>query len=189
MPYWQASLFERSLKSPLQKLPTPRYWQRTQVLDRRISQASHACICHFKSWWRKWATQVTPWPAPEGTQHCYPAPLARANFTKATRYPLVVSEGKNILWGAHPDIQNSTLNPSYFSELLKWYNALWTPYSANELLFTTPTVRQQFVERAIPTTASKLWNSIPKDIRASTSLHVLKRGQKTFLFNAWFSCM
>ena len=52
--------------------------------------------------------------------------------------------------------------------------------SSDKFLLTVPQTKSSIGDRAFCAVAPKLWNSLPADLRQSTSLHHFKSGLKTF---------
>ena len=83
--------------------------------------------------------------------------------------------------------QNS-LMPSYISDLLLNINTLNCLRSSEDrtLLHVDVTNSMKMGERAFSVFAPKIWNTIPKSLRESTSLDMFKTKLKTYLFNKEF---
>ena len=80
--------------------------------------------------------------------------------------------------------------PSYISELLKYYTSERKLGSSSPHPLATPKARlRTYGERAFAVAAPRLWNSIPLELRSSSSIDIFKRHLKTYLFQqAYNSC-
>ena len=73
--------------------------------------------------------------------------------------------------------------PSYISELLKYYTSERKLGSSSPHPLATPKARlRTYGERAFAVAAPRLWNSIPLELRSSSSIDIFKRHLKTYLF-------
>ena len=78
--------------------------------------------------------------------------------------------------------------PAYIRDLLQPYMPTRSLRSSSKKLFTTATYKNiTYGGRAFSNAAPKLWNSLPLDIRESTSLETFKRKLKTHLFSRAYS--
>ena len=77
--------------------------------------------------------------------------------------------------------------PSYISELLKYHTSERKLRSSSQHLLATPKARlKTYGERAFAVAAPRLWNSIPLELRSSSSTDIFKRHLKTYLFKQAF---
>ena len=77
--------------------------------------------------------------------------------------------------------------PSYISDLLKYHTSERKLRSSSQHLLATPKARlKTYGERAFAVAAPKLWNSIPLELRSSSSIDIFKRHLKTYLFKQAF---
>jgi hypothetical protein len=77
------------------------------------------------------------------------------------------------------------LGPSYLAELLKPYEPTRTLRSSSSQSLCVPKSKlKNYGDRAFAVAAPKLWNSLPGDLRSSSSLDSFKAALKTFLFKA-----
>ena len=77
--------------------------------------------------------------------------------------------------------------PSYISELLKYHTSEQKLRSSSQHLLATPKARPKtYGERAFAVAAPRLWNSIPLELRFSSSINIFKRHLKTYLFKQAF---
>ena len=75
------------------------------------------------------------------------------------------------------------LAPNYICELLHQYQSIRSLRSSTRNLLSVPwTHNTTYGDRAFSVSAPKLWNSLPIEIRLSTSLNSFKMYLKTFLF-------
>ena len=75
------------------------------------------------------------------------------------------------------------LAPSYVKDLLKVYVPSRTLRSSDDFLLCVPKSRLVSCgDRAFSSSAPRLWNSLPRDIRMSASLTLFRRSLKTYLF-------
>ena len=73
--------------------------------------------------------------------------------------------------------------PSYISELLMYHTSERKLRSSSQHLLATPKARlKTYGERAFAVAAPRLWNSIPLELRSSSSIDIFKRHLKTYLF-------
>ena len=80
--------------------------------------------------------------------------------------------------------------PSYISELLviKYHTSEQKVRSSSQHLLVTPEARlKTYGERGFAVAAPRLWNSIPLELRSSSSIDIFKRHLKTYLFEQAFS--
>ena len=77
--------------------------------------------------------------------------------------------------------------PSYISELLKYHTSEWKLRLSSQRLLATPKARlKTYGERAFAVAAPRLWNSIPLELRSSSSIDTFKQHLKTYLFKQAF---
>ena len=77
--------------------------------------------------------------------------------------------------------------PSYISELLKYHTSERKLRSSSQHLLATPKARlKTYGERAFAVAVPRLWNSIPLELRSSSSIDIFKRHLKTYLFKQAF---
>ena len=77
--------------------------------------------------------------------------------------------------------------PSYISELLKHHTSERKLRSSSQHLLATLKARlKTYGERAFAVAAPRLWNSIPLELRSSSSIDIFKRHLKTYLFKQAF---
>ena len=77
--------------------------------------------------------------------------------------------------------------PSHISELLKYYTSERKLRSSSQHLLATPKARlKTHGERAFAVAAPRLWNSIPLELRSSSSIDMFKPHLKTYLFRQAF---
>ena len=77
--------------------------------------------------------------------------------------------------------------PSYISELLKYHTSERKLRSSSQHLLATPKARlKTYGERAFAVAAPRLWNSIPLELRSSSSIDIFKQHLKTYLFQQAF---
>ena len=77
--------------------------------------------------------------------------------------------------------------PSHISELLKYHTSERKLRSSSQHLLATPKARlKTYGERAIAVAAPRLWNSIPLELRSSSSIDMFKPHLKTYLFKQAF---
>ena len=76
---------------------------------------------------------------------------------------------------------------SYISELLKYHTSERKLRLSSQHLLVTPKARlKTYGERAFAVAAPRLWNSIPLELRSSSSIDIFKRHLKTYLFKQAF---
>ena len=77
--------------------------------------------------------------------------------------------------------------PLYLSESVGYRKAPRNLRSSSQLLLSVPASRlKTFGDRAFCTSAPKLWNTLPMDIRLDNNLSHFKKLLKTFLFKDAF---
>ena len=77
--------------------------------------------------------------------------------------------------------------PYYISELLKYNTSQRKLRSSSQHLLATPKARlKTYGERAFAVAAPRLWNSIPLELRSSSSIDIFKQHLKTYLFKQAF---
>ena len=75
------------------------------------------------------------------------------------------------------------LTPTYLSDLISPYMPRRALRSADQLLLQQPTYKlKSYGSRAFSVCAPKLWNSLPLEIKSSSSVPVFKCNLKTYLF-------
>ena len=76
-----------------------------------------------------------------------------------------------------------SLAPEYLCELLTFKLSLYNLRSSDSILLFMPAVRSKTVgDRTFMVAAPTLWNSLPKELRAITSVNSFKAHIKTYLF-------
>ena len=80
------------------------------------------------------------------------------------------------------------LAPEYLSSLLqkRRRKSIGLRADGDELLLETPRTNYRITERAFRVSGPRLWNKLPKDLRAVENLVEFKKGLKTHLFKAAF---
>ena len=74
--------------------------------------------------------------------------------------------------------------PSYLSDLINMYKPSRSLRSQDQLLLQQPRARlASYGDRAFAIVAPSLWNQVPYDIRASSSVTIFKKRLKTYLFS------
>ena len=82
----------------------------------------------------------------------------------------------------------NNLSPSYISSLLNRYIPSRSLRSSSKSLLQVPRSNlKSYGDRAFSVCAPKLWNSLPDDIKFSTSITIFKTKLKTHLFRSTFS--
>ena len=77
--------------------------------------------------------------------------------------------------------------PIYLQELIKIRQPLKTNLrSSNKCLLEVPRVKLSRSERSFAVAAPKLWNTLPQEIKNSTSVTIFKKRLKTLLFHQYF---
>ena len=79
------------------------------------------------------------------------------------------------------------LAPSYIKQLLTPYSPSRTLRSSSKFLLCTPKTFSTYGDRAFSSSAPKLWNSLPYDIRCTNSLSGFKSTLKTYLFKSSYN--
>ena len=74
------------------------------------------------------------------------------------------------------------LAPSYLCELIRYHSAARDLRSVNDILLDVPKFTSCIGSRAFVVSASTLWNSLPYEIRTSTTISSFKSKLKTYLF-------
>ena len=75
------------------------------------------------------------------------------------------------------------LAPKYLSDLLTFKSSSYNLRSSDSILLSMPAVRSKTLgDRAFMVAAPRLWNSLPKDLRAITNVNSFKGHIKTYLF-------
>ena len=100
-------------------------------------------------------------------------PLACARFCRIS--PLL--RGLLITFKAIRD-----LAPKYLCDLLTFKSSLYNLRSSDSILLSMPAVRSKTLgDRAFMVAAPRLWNSLPKELRAITNVNSFKAHIKTYL--------
>ena len=76
--------------------------------------------------------------------------------------------------------------PYYISELFKYHTSERKLRSSSQHLVTLKAGMKTYRERAFAVAAPRLWNSIPLELRSSSSIDIFKRHLKTYLFKKAF---
>ena len=75
------------------------------------------------------------------------------------------------------------LAPKYLFDLLTFQSSLYNLRSSGSILLSMPAVRSKTLgDRAFMVAAPRLWNSLPKELRAITNVNSFKAHIKTYLF-------
>ena len=75
------------------------------------------------------------------------------------------------------------LAPKYLFDLLTFQSSLYNLRSWGSILLSMPAVRSKTLgDRAFMVAAPRLWNSLPKELRAITNVNSFKAHIKTYLF-------
>ena len=75
------------------------------------------------------------------------------------------------------------LAPKYLCDLLTFKSSSYNLRSSDSILLYMPAVRSKTLgDRAFMVAAPRLWNSLPKDLRAITNVNSFKAHIKTYLF-------
>src|SRR5437667_3873776 len=72
--------------------------------------------------------------------------------------------------------------PSYLLDLLQPHNPQRSLRSSDKLLLDTPKIKTALATRSFAHAAPSVWNSLPFDLRNSSSLHSFTTHLKTHLF-------
>jgi len=80
----------------------------------------------------------------------------------------------------------STTQPAYLHSLLKHYVPSRTLRSSGSNLLLVSRVRTGFWSRSFSVAAPIIWNSLPFDIRSSSTISCFRRQLKTFFYKAAF---
>ena len=79
------------------------------------------------------------------------------------------------------------LAPKYLFDLLTFQSSLYNLRSSGSILLSMPAVRSKTLgDRAFMVAAPRLWNSLPKELRAITNVNSFKAHIKTYLFKTLF---
>ena len=84
------------------------------------------------------------------------------------------------------------LAPKYLFNLLTFQSSLYNPRSSGGILLSMPAVRSKtWGDRAFMVAAPRLWNSLPKELRAITNVNSFKAHIKTYLFRTsyWWAIL
>ena len=73
-------------------------------------------------------------------------------------------------------------SPTYLSNLITVYKPTRVLRSSSQLLLAVPSIKSSAGRRSFSFAAPKVWNSLPLNIRSSTSLTSFRSSLKTFLF-------
>ena len=79
------------------------------------------------------------------------------------------------------------LAPKYLCDLLTFKSSLYNLRSSGSILLSMPAVRSKTLgDRAFMVAAPRLWNSLPKELRAITNVNSFKGHIKTYLFGTLY---
>ena len=79
------------------------------------------------------------------------------------------------------------LAPKYLCDLLTFKSSLYNLRSSDSILLSMPAARSKtLVDRALMVAAPRLWNSLPKELRAITNVNSFKAHSKTYLFKTLY---
>ena len=79
------------------------------------------------------------------------------------------------------------LAPKYLCDLLTFKSSLYNLRSSGSILLSMPAVRSKTLgDRAFMVAAPRLWNSLPKELRAITNVNSFKAHIKTYLFKTLY---
>ena len=79
------------------------------------------------------------------------------------------------------------LAPKYLFDLLTFQSSLYNLRSSGSILLSMPAVRSKTLgDRAFMVAAPRLWNSLPKELRAITNVNSFKAHIKTYLFRTLY---
>ena len=79
------------------------------------------------------------------------------------------------------------LAPKYLRNLLTFKSSLYNLRSSGSILLSMPAVRSKTLgDRAFMVAAPRLWNSLPKELRAITNVNSFKAHIKTYLFRTLY---
>ena len=78
--------------------------------------------------------------------------------------------------------------PAYLSDLLEVNKSGRHLRSSDSIVLKQPVPKTKFSEKAFSVSAPRLWNSIPPQIRSSTTVDSFKRQLKTELFRRAYPC-
>ena len=79
------------------------------------------------------------------------------------------------------------LAPIYLCDLLTFKSSLYNLRSSDSILLSMPAARSKTLgDRAFMVTAPRLWNSLPKELRAITNVNSFKAHIKTYLFKTLY---
>ena len=81
----------------------------------------------------------------------------------------------------------SSSQPVYLSSLISDYVPIRSLRSTGTHILLTPRVKTAVGSRAFSSSAPKVWNSLPADIRDCTTVLTFRRKLKTFNFNQAFN--
>ena len=78
------------------------------------------------------------------------------------------------------------LAPKYLCDLLTFKSSLYNLRSSDSILLSMPAVRSKTLgDRAFMVAAPRLWNSLPKELRAITNVNSFKAHIKTYLLKLY----
>ena len=81
------------------------------------------------------------------------------------------------------------LAPKYLCDLLTFKSSLYNLRSSGSILLSMPAVRSKTLgDRAFMVAAPRLWNSLPKELRAITNVNSFKAYIKTYLSRTVYWC-
>ena len=79
------------------------------------------------------------------------------------------------------------LAPKYLCDLLTFKSSLYNLRSSDSILLSMPAARSKTLgDRAFMVAAPRLWNSLPKELRAITNVNSFKAHIKTYLFKTLY---
>ena len=79
------------------------------------------------------------------------------------------------------------LAPKYLCDLLTFKSSLYNLRSSDSILLSMPAARSKTLgDRAFMVAAPRLWNSLPKELRAITDVNSFKAHIKTYLFKTLY---
>ena len=79
------------------------------------------------------------------------------------------------------------LAPKYLCDLLTFKSSLYNLRSSDSVLLSMPAARSKTLgDRAFMVAAPRLWNSLPKELRAITNVNSFKAHIKTYLFKTLY---
>ena len=79
------------------------------------------------------------------------------------------------------------LAPKYLCDLLTSKSSLYNLRSSDSIILSMPAARSKTLgDRALMAAAPRLWNSLPKELRAITNVNSFKAHIKTYLFKTLY---